>query len=129
MRNGTITLAGAEYPLRFSLRVVKACTERYGSLDGIFQAIQGKGSEVDVVDECLWLLAVMLDAGWRYDRASGQNPPEPPDADALLDVLDLMEAQTALVAAIAGDSVRTVEADPPKNDGAAATAEMAAAQS
>ncbi len=127
MRNRTITLAGKEYSLRFSLRVVKACTERYGSLDGVFQAIQGKGSEMGVVDECLWLLAAMLDAGWRYDRASGENPPEPPDMDMLLDVLDLSEARAALVTAIAGDSVRTVEADPPKNG--AAAAEAAADQS
>ena len=113
MRNRTITLAGKEYSLRFSLRVV--------------QAIQGKGSEMGVVDECLWLLAAMLDAGWRYDRASGENPPEPPDMDMLLDVLDLSEARAALVTAIAGDSVRTVEADPPKNG--AAAAEAAADQS
>lgn len=69
MRNGTITPASKEYPLRFSLRVVKTCTERYGSR--IFQAIQGKGSEVGAVDECLWLLAAMLDAGWRCVGSDG----------------------------------------------------------
>lgn len=128
MRNGTITLAGKEYPLHFSLRVLNACKERYGTLDGIFQALQGAADGMDVIEECLWLLENMLDAGWRYDRINGKNPTQPPDMDMLLDVLDLAEVQAALVTAIAGDSVRTVEADPPKN-AAAASAAAAADQS
>ncbi len=127
MRNGTITLAGKEYPLRFSLRVLNACKERYGTLDGIFQALQGAADGMDAIEECLWLLENMLDAGWRYDRINGKNPTQPPDMDMLLDVLDLSEVQAALVTAIAGDSVRTVKADPPKNG--AAAAEAAADQS
>ena len=125
MRNGTIALAGKEYSLRFSLRVVKACTERYGSLDGVFQALPGAADGMDVIEECLWLLEYMLDAGWRYDRINGKNPTQPPDMDMLLDVLDLAEVQAALVTAIAGDSVRTVEADPPKNAAAASAAAAA----
>lgn len=115
MRGRTITLAGTEYPLRFSLRAVKACTEKYGSLEGMFEAIQGKRGSMDVVDECLWLLGVMLDAGYRYDKANGLEAKSPPDGEALLDVLDLAEMQGVLLHAIAGDSARTVEADPPKN--------------
>lgn len=122
MRSGTITLAGKEYPLRFSLRVLKACKERYGTLDGIFQALQGAGDGMDAVEECLWLLENMLDAGARYAKINGANPSQPPDADMLLDMLDLAEVQAALVTAIAGDSVRTVEAGPPKNGEAAASA-------
>lgn len=38
----------------------------------------------------------------------------PPNHETLLDVLDLVEMQTAIHSAMAGDSARTVEADPPK---------------
>lgn len=124
MRSKTIALAGAEYPLRFSLRAVKACTEKYGSLEGMFEAIQGKQGTLDVVDECLWLLDVMLDAGYRYNRANGLEAKEPPNREALLDMLDLAEMQGALLGAIAGDSARTVEADPPKNAGSAEAADQ-----
>jgi len=118
MKGATITLAGKEYPLRFSLRAVKACTDRYGSLDGMFEAIQVKNGQVDVVDECLWLLSTLLDAGYRYCKASGEDAPEPPDEDTLMDMLDLAEMQGVLLRAITGDSQRTVEAEPPKNGGA-----------
>lgn len=122
MRCKTVTLAGIEYPLRFSLRAVKACGEKYGSLEKMFEAIQGRGGgTLEVVDDCLWLLGVMLDAGYRYNRANGLEALEPPDAELLLDVLDLAEMQGAMLGAIAGDSGRTVEAEAPKNgDGAEA---------
>lgn len=123
MRCRTVTLAGIEYPMRFSLRTVKACGEKYGSLEGMFEAIQGKSGRgtLEVVDDCLWLMNLMLDAGYRYNLANGQSALEPPPEDLLLDTLDLAEMQGAMLGAIAGDSERTVEAEPPKNgDGAEA---------
>ena len=45
MRSRTVALAGEEYPLRFSLRVVKTCAEKYGSLEGMFEAIQGRAGD------------------------------------------------------------------------------------
>ena len=56
----SITIAGREYPLRFTLRVVKACTERYGSLEGLFDTTQQKDG-LQALDESLWLLEAMLD--------------------------------------------------------------------
>ena len=125
MRCKTVTLAGIEYPLRFTLRAVKACGEKYGSLEGMFAAIQGKcGDTVGVVDDCLWLLNLMLDAGYRYNLANGQSVLEPPPEDLLLDTLDLAEMQGAILGAIAGDSERTVEAEAPKNGQGAEAADQ-----
>ena len=59
----------------------------------------------------------MLDAGYRYNKANGLEALPPPDGEALLDLLDLPELQALLLGAIAGDSARTVEAEPPKNAG------------
>lgn len=122
----TIKLCGKEYPLRFSLRVVKACEERYGSLEKMFDAVKMKADEASgglgVVDECLWLFSSMLDAGYRYAKLNGDASEVPPDADALLDAMDIPDMQSALFAAIAGDNERTVEAKPGKNGEGAAEA-------
>lgn len=119
----TIRLCGKEYPLRFSLRVVKACEERYGSLEHMFDAVQGKTGEgnLSIVDDCLWLLTGMLDAGARYAELNGMACDEPPDQETLLDALDIPDMQRSIFAAISGDSARSVETDPGKNgEGAAA---------
>lgn len=121
-----MALCGTEYPLRFSLRVVKAVQEKFGSLEKLLDAVSLKaGAEngsLGVVDECLWLLERMLDAGARYAEREGLEHPPLPDGELLLDALDIPDLQAALFAAIAGDSARTVEAEPGKN-GAGAAAE------
>lgn len=121
----TVELCGRRYPLRFSLRVVRDCTERYGSIENIFNAMQvQEGQSGKLVDEILWLLGAMLDAGYRYGRLNGEDVPDPPDADELLDVLDLQDAQRTLMEAMVGDLERSVKAEPEKNGKAAeATAE------
>lgn len=122
----TVHLCGKAYPLRFSLRVVKACEERYGSLEKMFEAVQmkadGASGGLGVVDDCLWLLSSMLDAGYRYAKLNGDTPEAPPDADMLLDALDIPDMQAALFDAITGDNERTVEAKPKKNGEGAAEA-------
>ncbi len=120
----TIQLCGKTYPLRFSLRVVKACEERYGSLEKMFSAVQMKADDesggLGVVDDCLWLLSSMLDAGYRYAKLNGDTPEATPDADTLLDALDIPDMQATLFDAITGDNERTVEAKPGKNGEGAA---------
>lgn len=113
----TLSICGHEYPLRFSLRVVKACEERYGSMDQMLEIMQSRKTDgqMDVVDEFLWLLRAMLDSGARYAKFNGISCEEPPDVDVLLDVLDLASLQGTLFAAMAGDNARTVEAEPGKN--------------
>lgn len=122
MKCRVVELCGQQYPLRFSLRVVRDCTERYGSIENIFNAMQvQEGQEGgQIVDEILWLLGAMLDAGYRYARLNGESTPAPPDADTLLDVLDIQDAQRTLMDAMVGDSVRTVEAESEKNGRTAA---------
>ncbi len=113
----SISICGREYPLRFSLRVVKACESRYGSMDQMLEVIQLGKTEghTNVVDEFLWLLRSMLDSGVRYARFNGIPCEDPPDEDVLLDVLDLKSLQGTLFSAMAGDNERTVEAKPGKN--------------
>lgn len=121
MKCRTVELCGRQYPLRFSLRVVRDCTERYGSIENIFDAMIQEGQNGgQIVDEILWLLGAMLDAGYRYARLNEESTPEPPDADTLLDVLDIQDAQRTLMDAMVGDSARSVEAESKKNGETAA---------
>ena len=117
MRTATIRLSGRDYPLCFSTRVVRACTERYGGVDKISAALDASGP-VSVLDESLWLLAAMLDAGARYARLNGQECPPPPTQEALYDLCgmdDLGRLRANIMETMTRGQSRTVEVEPPKN--------------
>ena len=64
MRTGTIEVNQKRYLLCFSARVIRACTERYGTLEAIDKALKAD-KEAQVMDECFWLLSQMMQAGSR----------------------------------------------------------------
>lgn len=117
MKMTTISICGNEYPLRFSLRVVKACEERYGSMEKMFSVMQMQNTDgqTAVVDEFLWLLRAMLDSGAKFAKYCGEPFDNPPDEDVLLDALDLQTLRGKMFAVMTGDNARTVEAEPGKN--------------
>lgn len=122
MKRVTIPLWGREYPMCFSLRVVQACGERFGGLEGLDEALTGGGDTMRALDNSIWLLARLLEGGYRYDRAEGREAMEPPSTEDLLDrfgVDDLGELQQNMMAAMVAGSQRTVEAEPGKNGEAA----------
>lgn len=122
MRRAEIPIRGTTYPMCFSLRVVKACGEKFGGLDGLDTALTGGGDALEALNNCIWLLSQMLDAGARYDRANGTEPVTPPDEDTLLDTFgldDLATLRGSLAEAMTASNERTVEAEPGKNGGAA----------
>ena len=118
MKRVTIPIRGEEMPLCFSLRVMKACGGRFGGLEGLDGALSGNGDAIQALFNCTWLLAQMLDAGYRYDKENGQDAVKPPDEDALLDTFgldDLAELRASLMTAMTASNQRTVEAEPGKN--------------
>lgn len=118
MKRVTIPIRGREMPLCFSLRVVKACGDRFGGLDGLDAALTGGGDAIQALCNCTWLLCQMLDAGYRYDAADGKDAVKPPDEEALLDTFgldDLADLQGNLMAAMTASNQRSVEAAPGKN--------------
>lgn len=90
MRTTTVKLGGQEYLLCFSVRVSRACSERYGSVENISAALNGK-NEAAVLDEVAWLFSQLTDAGHRYAKINGQNPPPPLSEDTILDCFDVAE--------------------------------------
>ena len=109
---------GVERPLCLSTRVVCACGDRYGGLDGLFGVIRGDNIS-HKLDAVTWLLAQMMDAGARYQRLMGAGDvPAPISQDDLLDMYgvdDIAPLVKAVYDTVASDQHRAVEADPPKN--------------
>lgn len=118
VKTSTVEIMGVERPLCLSTRVVCACGERYGGLDGLFGVIRGDNIS-HKLDAVTWLLAQMMDAGARYFRLMGEDGvPAPVSQDDLLDmygVNDIAPLIKAIYDTVASDQHRDVEADPPKN--------------
>lgn len=117
MRTARITIDGAEHLLCFSARVVRACTERYGDVVNIDEALTG-GSAVQAMDEAVWMIAAMMDAGARYAKLNGLDNPPPLTAEELLDVCDLgdfTQLTSKITETITNGKTPTVEAEPAKN--------------
>ena len=77
---------------------------------------------VKALDESMWLLSQMLEAGARYARMNGMDNPEPLDADGLYDCCDMSDfagLRGKIMETISNGQKATVEAEPPKNAGAA----------
>lgn len=118
MKRVELPVRGTSYPLCFSLRVVKACGDRFGGLEGLDAALSGNGDALQSLENSIWLLAKMLDAGARYDRENGVEAAEPPSEDTLLDTFgldDLAELRSSLTQAMNASNGRSVEAVAEKN--------------
>lgn len=117
MRTAKIEIDGREHLLCFSARVVRACTEKYGGVEKIGDALS-EGSPVETLDEAVWLLATMMDAGARYAKLNGIDNPPPLSAEDMLDVCDLSDFaafKDKITETITNGKTTTVEAEAPKN--------------
>lgn len=113
MRTGSIVINKKEYVLCFSARVVRACTERYGSIDNIDKHLL-EGTETQTMDESVWLLEQMIAAGDRYAKQEGIENPAPLSYDEIYDLCgldDLMGMRTKIFGAIADGNERKVEVE------------------
>ena len=116
MRTARLTLNGQDHLLCFSTRVVRSCTERYGDVANIDEALSGDG--VKPLDESIWLLAEMMAAGDRYAKMMGLDNPPPLTADDLLDACDLNDfigLKRKIAETITSGQRTTVEVTPQKN--------------
>lgn len=118
MRTTKLNLGGTEYTLCFSARVVRDCTERYGDVNKVFDAMS-EGEQYQQLDEVFWLLSRLMDAGARYDRRMGLNPPAPLTLDDLYDTLDINDLtglQTAVVNSVISGQQQSVKARPKNSE-------------
>ena len=118
MRTTKIKLGGNEYTLCFSVRVVRDCTERYGDVNKIYDAMSD-GAIYQQLDEVLWLLSRMMDAGYRYDKTMGNETVEPLSLDELYDTLDINDLaglQSAVINTVTAGQSQNVIAKPKNSE-------------
>lgn len=116
MRTAKIVLNEREYPMCFSMRVVRACNERYGGIENIESALRDGGT-AKTMDEALWLLHAMIDGGVKHAIASGEKTADAPSLDEMYDICDISdfaELRGKIMETITSGSTPavTVEVDP-----------------
>ena len=115
MRTGVISFDGKKHVLCFSVRVIKACAERYGSMEGIYDALSCE-DEVKNLDEALWLLEQMMRVGDKYAKEHGMANEPPMTVDDMLDLCDIGDfigMKNSIVSTIVNGRSTSVEADSP----------------
>ena len=120
MRTAKISVDGKEYLLCFSARVMRACTERYGGVEKIDDALSQE-NQGKVLDESIWLISTMMMAGAKYAQMNGIDSPPPLSFDDLYDSLsfdDLSGLQSKIAETVRNGHETTIQAKPPKNVGA-----------
>lgn len=107
MREGKVRLFGKEYPACLSTRLMVKIAEKTDKpfAEGIDELLSTNN-----IDGMFWLLAEMLEAGKKYHDLIGEQTPEPPSKDALLDLIGL-DDYTALSEAIYDAAMTTAAAD------------------
>ena len=98
MKTGKIEILGKEQTLCFSTRVTSHCIEKYGSIDAMFDALGGDDLG-KALEQSLWLLSEMLDAGRRYAKFAWDREEKAISLDELLDLYGLDDL-TALCLAL-----------------------------
>ena len=121
MRTAKLTINGNEHLLCFSARVIRSISERYGDRDKMGEALEQK-DQCKALDESFWVLSTMMDAGARYAAHEGLDNPPPLTVDELLDLCDIADfagLKGKIFETVTAGKTTTVEADAPKNAGAA----------
>lgn len=120
MKTSKITLNGREYPLCFSTWAIKQLCAKFGSMQGMSEAMKAGGADTaGTLDSTMYILQVLIDAGVRYVAISDGTPPvAAPSMDELEVVCgmdDLPQVQRAIADVIRADSETTVNVVPEKN--------------
>ena len=121
MRTAKLTLDGVDHLLCFSARTVRAVSERYGGLDKMNDAFSVSDT-AKLLDESLWMLAAMMDAGDRYAKLNGMDNPAPISYEDMYDMVgmdDLGNLKGKVFETISNSKETTVEVEPTKNAGSA----------
>lgn len=88
MREGKVKILGKEYPACLSTRTMMNITSKTGKpfAAGINELLSS-----DDIEGMFWLLGEMLKAGKKYHDLIGDNTPDPPSADDLMDTIGFSE--------------------------------------
>lgn len=119
MRTSSVEINNKKYLLCFSARVIRAFNDRYGDMENISAAISGDGQSTgEMLDNIMFMLSEMINAGARYAKLEGLDNPDPIGYDDLYDLCgidDLSELKTSIINAVIAGNEREIEAEEEKN--------------
>lgn len=101
---------GEERAFCFSLRVLNDIAAKYGSLDNMFDAVDGTNS----IEAVVWLLSRLMIAGDRCAKMNGEANPAPLTPDDILDMSrpeDVRRFKSIIFATLANDGENNVQAE------------------
>lgn len=110
MRTWDFNLYGKTHKLCFTARVQRACCEKFGSMEEMYNALSSE-DEVAILDNSVWLLAEMMKAGDKYAKNNGIANDNPMSIDDILDSCDVHSIRGAIVMTINNGKRTTVEVD------------------
>lgn len=111
MRTADVTINGKRHVLCCNLRFVRSASERYGSMRGMYDALE-TADDVKALDEAVWVVAQMMAAGSRYAAEMGMENEAPLTAEELLDLCDLSDfraLRNAIIRTMTAGKSRNVE--------------------
>lgn len=94
----------------FSLRVLQDITDKFGSYDKLFDAVDGEKS----IENVAWLLSRLMDAGSRYAKMNGLENPAPLTNEQILDMsgpFDIGKYKSIIFSTLARDTESSVQAE------------------
>ena len=95
------------------MRVVRNCAERYGKASGLYEALSDK-NEIKALDESLWILAQMMEAGAKYAKEKGIPTGDPLNVEQLYDCCDFADLagiRAAVMLTVTNGRKNNVEAE------------------
>lgn len=111
MRTTIFTENGREHILCFSPWAQRAVLERYGELDNLQEKLSG-GSTVEMLDEAVWILSILMEAGDKFAKIQGMENARTFTPDELLcvcDIEDFAAIKDTVQKAVVAGSGREVE--------------------
>lgn len=117
MRTAEIEIHGKKHLLCFNLWALIECTERYGSLAGINDAMKSE-DEIASIRETLWLLRTLMAGGAMYASETGLEIEKlltEEQVKALCSAADIVILKTKVLAAINAGMSTSIEVESSKN--------------
>lgn len=117
MRTAEIQINGKKHLLCFNLWALIECTERYGSLMGIDEALRSE-KEADNIREALWLMHTLMKGGEIYATEMGIENEKPLSVESMkaqCSAAFFVGLKTKVLAAITAGMSTNIEVDSSKN--------------
>lgn len=119
MRISNIKIGNRDYPMCFSVAVMKQVNERFGSLEEMQSALMNTGNTLNAMEDVIWLLYTMIRSAIKYQQLEGvKDIPELPDYEMfpyICDISDLANLKSAIMGTISSSSEASVSVEAPKN--------------